>query len=64
MKDYNRLATRNDDGTYSIASNQFDEVIEEMQRAYLEWCQTDDGRQYLKGGIKYQEKWGSGMINE
>ena len=28
---------------------------EEMQIAYLEWCQTDDGKQYLKGGSKYVE---------
>ena len=31
---------------------------EEMQREYLAWCQTDDGKQYLKGGNKYDErKW-------
>ena len=29
---------------------------EEMQIAYLEWCQTDDGKQYLKGGSKYVER--------
>jgi hypothetical protein len=28
----------------------------EMQKAYLEWCQTDEGRQYLKGGSKYKEE--------
>ena len=27
---------------------------EEMQKAYLEWCKTDDGKQYLKGGSKYK----------
>lgn len=26
----------------------------EMQQAYLAWCQTDEGRQYLKGGSKYE----------
>ena len=26
---------------------------EEMQREYLEWCKTDDGKQYLEGGSKY-----------
>lgn len=26
----------------------------EMQREYLEWCQTDEGKQYLKGGSKYK----------
>lgn len=27
----------------------------EMQEEYLEWCSTDEGRQYLKGGSKYKE---------
>lgn len=26
---------------------------EEMRKEYLEWCKTDDGKQYLKGGSKY-----------
>ena len=26
---------------------------EEMQKEYLEWCKTDEGKQYLKGGSKY-----------
>ena len=29
---------------------------EEMQREYIEWCKTDDGKQYLKGGSKYKEE--------
>lgn len=29
----------------------------EMQRGYIEWCQTDEGRQYLKGGSKYDEEY-------
>ena len=28
---------------------------EEMELAYLNWCATDEGRQYLKGGAKYIE---------
>lgn len=28
---------------------------EEMQKAYIEWCKTDEGRQYLKGGSKYED---------
>ncbi len=27
----------------------------EMQQQYLEWCKTEEGRQYLKGGSKYVE---------
>ena len=29
---------------------------DEMAKEYIEWCKTDDGRQYLKGGAKYQEE--------
>lgn len=29
---------------------------EDMQKEYLEWCQTEDGKQYLKGGSKYKEE--------
>lgn len=29
---------------------------EEMKKEYIEWCKTEDGRQYLKGGAKYEEK--------
>ena len=28
---------------------------EDMQKEYLAWCKTDEGRQYLKGGSKYEE---------
>lgn len=28
---------------------------EEMKKDYLEWCKTDEGKQYLKGGAKYKE---------
>ena len=26
---------------------------EELQKEYKEWCLTDEGKQYLKGGSKY-----------
>lgn len=26
---------------------------EEMNKEYLAWCQTDEGKQYLVGGSKY-----------
>lgn len=29
---------------------------EEMNREYLAWCQTDEGRKYLKGGSEYKEE--------
>lgn len=27
----------------------------EMQAAYLEWCKTEEGQKYLKGGSEYKE---------
>lgn len=27
----------------------------EMNKEYLDWCQTDEGRKYLKGGSEYKE---------
>lgn len=31
-------------------------LTEEMYAEYLAWCQTEDGKQYLKGGSKYKEE--------
>lgn len=28
----------------------------DMESEYLAWCQTDDGRKYLKGGSEYKEE--------
>lgn len=28
----------------------------DMQEEYLEWCRTEEGKQYLKGGSKYKEE--------
>lgn len=30
-------------------------LTEDMWYEYLDWCQTEDGKQYLKGGSKYKE---------
>lgn len=30
---------------------------DEMWTAYIEWCKTDEGMQYLKGSSKYREDW-------
>lgn len=27
----------------------------EKKKEYLDWCKTDEGKQYLKGGSKYKE---------
>lgn len=29
---------------------------EEMQKEYLAWCQTEEGKSYLKGGSNYKEE--------
>ena len=29
----------------------------EMQQEYIEWCKTEEGRQYLKGGSKYDAEY-------
>lgn len=34
-------------------------LTQEMYEEYLEWCGTDEGRKYLKGGECYDEKWGA-----
>lgn len=31
-------------------------LTEDMYKRYLEWCKTDEGKQYLKGGSKYVEE--------
>lgn len=29
-------------------------LTQEMWDAYIEWCQTDEGKEYLEGGSKYK----------
>lgn len=29
-------------------------VTDEIWKAYIEWCKTDEGKQYLEGGSKYE----------
>ena len=36
-----------------IAFGHMELFTEEMAREYVEWCKTEEGRQYLKGGRKY-----------
>lgn len=31
-------------------------LTDEMWHEYTEWCMTEDGQQYLKGGSKYKEE--------
>ena len=33
-----------------------EELTAEYAREYLEWCKTDEGRSYLKGGCNYVEE--------
>lgn len=36
-----------------ILFGHLEEFTEEMQKEYREWCKTDEGKQYLEGGSKY-----------
>lgn len=31
----------------------FEVITKEIFDEYMEWCQTEEGKQYLKGGSKY-----------
>lgn len=31
-------------------------VTDEMWNEYIEWCKTDEGKKYLKGGSEYKEE--------
>ncbi len=33
-----------------------EEFIAEYTQEYLEWCETDEGKSYLKGGCNYVEE--------
>ena len=35
-------------------------ITDDMWDAYIAWCKTDDGKQYLKGGAKYKDTDGTG----
>ena len=39
-----------------IAFGHMELLTEEMYQQYLDWCKTEEGRQYLKGGSKYKEE--------
>lgn len=41
-----------------ILLGHFELFTDKMREEYLEWCKTKDGRQYLKGGSKYNETLG------
>lgn len=30
-------------------------LTDEMMAEYIEWCKTDEGKSYLKGGSNYKE---------
>lgn len=36
-----------------IMFGHLEEFTKEMKVEYLEWCKTDEGKQYLEGGSKY-----------
>ena len=36
-----------------IMFGHLEKFTDEMKKEYLEWCKTEEGKQYLKGGNKY-----------
>ena len=32
-----------------------EELTPDLRREYIDWCNTDEGKRYLKGGDKYEE---------
>ena len=47
------LFTYHRDKIALISLGHLELLTEEMAREYVEWCKTEEGRQYLKGGSKY-----------
>ena len=47
------LATYHRDKFVPIMFGHLEVFTEEMAREYAEWCLTEEGRQYLQGGSKY-----------
>lgn len=47
------LATYHRDKLVLLSFGHLELFTEEMAREYAEWCKTEEGRQYLKGGSKY-----------
>lgn len=41
------------DKLVTISFGHIEDFTEEMRKEYLEWCKTDEGKQYLEGGSKY-----------
>ena len=49
------LITYHKDIFHLVAFGHMELITEEMAKEYFEWCKTDEGKQYLKGGSKYDE---------
>lgn len=49
------LARNHPDLLFLIGFGHIELFTDEMKEQYLEWCGTDEGRQYLIGGAKYKD---------
>ena len=38
-----------------IALGHTELITEDMKKEYIAWCETEEGRSYLEGGINYKE---------
>jgi len=49
------LATYHRDLLVPLMFGHLELFTDELAREYADWCQTEEGRQYLKGGSKYDQ---------
>lgn len=43
------------DVIYFLTLGHTELLTSDLYREYLQWCQTEEGRSYLKGGANYKE---------
>lgn len=58
------LLTYHSDKFVPISFGHLELFTKEMAKEYAEWCRTDEGRQYLKGGSKYDENHPGNIASE
>lgn len=47
-----------------IAFGHLELFTEEMAREYVEWCKTEEGSKYLKGGSEYNPNYRGNIASE
>lgn len=49
------LIKKHPDLYWPLSFGHLEMFTDEIEAEYLEWCKTEDGKQYLEGGAKYKE---------